>query len=51
MLGGLDVAGKFIQWNRAAGSKWDCQTEMVARLAPTTFAAVAAAAAVLKNVT
>ena len=36
MLGGTEVVGKYIQWNRGTDSVWTCVTTVVARLAPKT---------------
>jgi len=36
MLGGTEVAGKIVQWNRNTESKWSCVTNAVNRLAPKT---------------
>ena len=36
MLGGTEVVGKKIQWNRSAASVWSCVTDLNARLAPKT---------------
>jgi type IV pilus assembly protein PilA len=36
MLGGTDVLGKKVQWNRSTASVWSCVTDVNARLAPKT---------------
>ena len=36
MLGGTDIVGKKVQWNRSAASVWTCVTDVNARLAPKT---------------
>jgi type IV pilus assembly protein PilA len=36
MLGGTDIVGKKIQWNRSTASVWTCVTDVNARLAPKT---------------